>query len=224
MILWLWGPQMDLNWPFPDFMDLKERKNTTFNWQKEVEMAFRFTVHNAILHIWHNHFLVWFSHLHCLVGGWYKCTMYIIESFGSVRATITICHQAKNNMVVCLAGSSALPLLYFALIFHFIHKSPSKPLNYCIKAWKNQVYHIVQGNLSSSTTVISPPPFLTNENRVLLTYFNFVLHVNPWEVLTIGIPVPHTEWFICRLRESSSQNPVTSWRVTIGTWHSSLIA
>ena len=43
--------------------DLKERKNTIFNWQKEVEMAFRFTVHNAILHTWHNHFLVWFSHL-----------------------------------------------------------------------------------------------------------------------------------------------------------------
>ena len=146
MILWLWGPQMDLNWPFPDFMDLKERKNTTFNWQKEVEMAFRFTVHNAILHIWHNHFLVWFSHLHCLVGGWYKCTMYIIESFGSVRATITICHQAKNNMVACLAGSSALPLLYFALIFHFIHKSPSKPL-LLYQSVKNQVYHIVQGNL-----------------------------------------------------------------------------
>ena len=75
---------------------------------------------------------------YCLVGGWYNV---LLAELFCVRAIITICHQAKNNMLLLLVYCCI-----FALIFHFIHKSPSKPL-LLYQSVKNQVYHIVQGNL-----------------------------------------------------------------------------
>ena len=68
----------------------KRKKKNFFNWQKE-EMAFRFTVHNAILHIWHNHFLVWFFPPFSIGifllsgGGLVQC------AFG--RAVLCTCHH-----------------------------------------------------------------------------------------------------------------------------------
>ena len=145
MILWLWGPQMDLNWPFPEknfcfffFFFLIDKKK----WLSDL-------LHNAILHIWHNDFLVWFSHLLSILfvmsGG---AVHHSRAGFGSVcvRAIITICHQeAKNNMALFFCcGRAFCP--DFSLPFINPPIELLHTVSYCIKAWKTK-YHIVQGNL-----------------------------------------------------------------------------
>lgn len=152
-------------------------------------------------------FIVWWG-----VGTmcfWQSCSVYVPSLLFAIKPRI-ICF-------FCLSIVVFLPWFFTSFI------NPQANHCYCIKAWKTKCITLFRA-ICFWTTVVSPSLKVMKIERVLLTYFNFVLHVNPGEVLTIGIPVPHTEWFICRLRESSSQNPVTSWRVTIGTWHSSLIA